>query len=284
MAGTACVGAAQLAPMKAFRVEKTRPLFTLLGIVVASALIVCGPLLAQKSESSKPDFAAITARGRLLAEYDSAGWHSTDAVQPLNPPEGSVNKYVGRKTKTGWTMMYGRIASTWDKFLIAYEAVQGDTPEKFTVKEHKPPLEDTGYFLHAARANETVRTSYIHENRAYNVSVLPADGDKFWVYILPAQMKEGIYPLGGDARYLVSGDGWTIMEKTQLHDQVIEETDDAKDPHPPSSRHHADTLSEIPVETDVFYVLSRKPLLPEYVTAGKQKFLIKTDGTIEISK
>lgn len=270
--------------MKAFHFGMNKPVVTLLGLMFAYGLALCGSLPAQKPETSKPDFAAITARGRMLAEYDSAGWHSTDAVQPLNPKEGSVNKYVAQKTKSGWTVMYGRIAPTWDKFLIAYEAVQGDKPDKFTVKEHNPPLEDTGYFLRAARANETVRNSYIHENRAYNVSVLPADGGNFWVYILPAQMQESIYPIGGDARYLVSGDGWTVLEKTQLHDQVIEEKDDAKDPSPPPSRQHADGPSEIPVETDVFYVLSRKPLLPEYVTAGKQKFLIKTDGTIEVSK
>jgi len=252
-----------------------------------AALISCASLLAQteqKPEAAKLDFTAITARGKLLAEYDAAAWHSTDAVQALNPKQGSVNKYIARKTNAGWTVMYGHIAPTWDKFLIAYEAVQGDKPEKFTVKEHNPPVEDTGYFLHAARANETVRTNYIHENRAYNVSVLPAASGNFWVYILPAQLTEGPYPLGGDARFLVSEDGWRILAKAQLHDQVIDEPDDAKVQPPPKSRSHSDTLTEVPVETDVFYVLSRKPLVPEYVTAGKQKFLIKVDGTIELTK
>jgi hypothetical protein len=255
-------------------------------LCVLSAVIAafCGPISAQQKESSNSEFATITARGRMLADYDYAAWHSTDAVQALDPKEGSVTKYIGRKTKTGWTVMYGRIADTFDKFLISYEAAQGDAPDKFTVKEHDPPLEDTGYFLYAARANETVRNNYVHENRAYNISVLPADDGKFWVYILPAQMKEGIYPFGGDARYLISGDGWTILDKTLLHDTVVDEKDDAKDPKPPASRSHTDTLSEVPVETDVFYVLSRKPLIPEYVTAGKNKYLIKVDGTIEASK
>jgi hypothetical protein len=265
-------------------VRAKRPCAICLCALAVVAGAFCSPLFAQKKESSNSDFATVTARGRMLADYDYAAWHSTDAVQALNPKEGSVNKYVARKTKTGWTVMYGRIAQTFDKFLISYEAVQGDAPEKFTVKEHNPPLQDTGYFLDAARANDTVRTNYVHENRAYNVSVLPADDGKFWVYIIPAQMKEGIYPFGGDARYLISGDGWTILDKTLLHDTVVDEQDDAKDPKPPASRHHADTLSEVPVETDVFYVLSRKPLIPEYVTAGKNKYIIKVDGTIEPSK
>jgi hypothetical protein len=253
-------------------------------IFFLAVFVFCSALPAQETKPAAPDFAGTTAKGRMLAEYDAAAWHSTDAVQALNPKEGSVNKYVARKTKAGWTVMYGRISDTWDKFLIAYETVQGDTPEKFTVKEHNPPLDDKGYFLHAARANETVRSNYIHENRAYNVSVLPADAGKFYVYIIPAQMTDGIYPFGGDAFYLISDDGWTILEKHQLHDTVIEDKIEAKDKNPPASRHHADTLSDVPVETDVFYVLSRKPLLPEYVTAGKSKYLIKVDGTIEISK
>ena len=270
--------------MKLSRPDATQQCLLPLWTVLLAVMIFSAALLAQtaqKPEEEKLDFSATTARGKLLAEYDSAAWHSTDAVQALNPKEGSVNKYVAQKTKTGWTVMYGRIAPTWDKFLIAYEAVQGDKPEKFTVKEHNPPIEDTGYFLHAARANETVRTSYIHENRAYNVSVLPAAKGNLWVYILPALLKESTYPLGGDARFLVSEDGWRSLAKTQLHDQVIDEKDDSKDQPPPKSRSHIDTLGEVPVETDVFYVLSRQPLIPEYVTAGKQKFLIKTDGTIE---
>ena len=259
-----------------------------LCVLAVLAVAYGGPISAQKSADKKQtpnsEFAEITARGRLLAEYDAAAWHSTDAVQALNPKEGSVNRYVARKSKAGWTVVYGRIADTFDKFLIAYEAVQGDAPEKFTVKEHNPPLADTGYFLHAARANETARNSYVHENRGYNVSVLPADGGKFWVYVIPAQLKEGTYPFGGDARYLISEDGWTIVEKKQLHDAVVDEKDDAKDPNPPAFRHHANTVSEVPVETDVFYVLSRKPLIPEHLTAGKNNYVIKTDGTIEPSK
>jgi hypothetical protein len=257
-----------------------------LWFVALSALTLANAVSAQekKPAATAPDFAAITARGRALAAYDKAAWFSTDAVQALDPKEGTVSRYVGRKTKTGWTVMYGRIGDKFDRFLIAYEAVQGDTPEKFTVKKHEPPLEDIGYYLHAARAVDTVRNSYIHENRAYNVSLVPADDGKFYVYIIPAQMKEGIYPFGGDARYLVSEDGWTILDKVSLHDTVVDEKDDAKDPHPPASRSHTDTLSDVPVDTDVFYVLSRKPLLPEYVSAGKNKYLIKVDGAIEPAK
>ena len=37
---------------------------------------------------SDSELAAITARGRFLAEYDIASWHATDDVLALKPAEG----------------------------------------------------------------------------------------------------------------------------------------------------------------------------------------------------
>jgi hypothetical protein len=48
---------------------------------------------AEARASSKPseaELAAITARGVLLAEYDTAAWQATDAVQAAHPVEGRV--------------------------------------------------------------------------------------------------------------------------------------------------------------------------------------------------
>src|SRR5215472_7646880 len=196
-----------------------------IAVAVTLLSVVCGVLLlsrpsraqAQKSKPENPEFAAITARGRLLAEYDVAASYSTDAVQGLKPEPGSVSRYVAKKTGAKWTVAYGRFSVGGSKFLIVYEARQGDTPEKFSVEKHDPPLEDTGFFLFAARSIEIALRDFPRENRQYNISVLPAESNQFYVYIVPAQMAQGIYPLGGDARYLMSPDGLTIVEKRQLH-------------------------------------------------------------------
>jgi len=44
------------------------------------------------------------------------------------------------------------------------------------------------------------------ERRPYNVAVLPAEKGQVWVYVVPAPTKIGVWPLGGDARYLISED------------------------------------------------------------------------------
>ena len=238
---------------------------------------------AQKDKPASPDLAAITARGRLLAEYDVAALYSTDAVQAKSPDEGSVSRYIARKTGAKWTVAYGRFSPGGSKFLIVYEAKQADAPDKFTVEKHDPPLEDEGFFLFAARAIEVALRDFPRENREYNISVLPAESNQFYVYIVPAQMAEGIYPLGGDARYLMSPDGLTIVEKHQLHKSILDAKVDsaAKNPAP---GHHTDEVGSAPEDTDVFYVLWRKPSFPEYVKAGEKNYLINVDGTISIVK
>jgi len=48
---------------------------------------------------------------------------------------------------------------------------------------------------------------------------------------------------------------------------------------------HTHVLSNRPEDSDVFYVLTRRPLIPEYVgTPAKKIYVIETDGTIRIAK
>ena len=79
---------------------------------------------------SKAELEAVTARGVLLAEYDQAAWHATDAVQASHPPEGKVQRCIARKTAMGWVVDFGRLNPGQDKFLVAYEAVQTSTDFK----------------------------------------------------------------------------------------------------------------------------------------------------------
>jgi hypothetical protein len=59
---------------------------------LALMLVLCSSsLLAQQGKSlSDSELAAITARGRMLAEYDVASRHATDAVVALKPAQGIV--------------------------------------------------------------------------------------------------------------------------------------------------------------------------------------------------
>src|ERR1044072_6701700 len=111
--------------------------FALILVLCVSAVAVApnreAPPAAGRAQNRAPPASAseraqIPERGRQLAEYDVAAWHATDAVQALSPPEGSVARYIAMKTEAGWAVVFDRLNEKRDKFLVAYEATQGETP------------------------------------------------------------------------------------------------------------------------------------------------------------
>src|SRR5215510_7628279 len=94
-------------------------------IVLLIAAVATHAQTEKKTPASEAELAQITERGRNLADYDVAAWYATDAVMPLKPEEGSVVRYIAKRTGDGWTVAFGRLNDARDKFLIAYEAVQG---------------------------------------------------------------------------------------------------------------------------------------------------------------
>jgi len=253
------------------------------GLLLVVALLASSAL-AKKKPSPQVDLEGITARGRLLAEYDVAAWHSTDAVQAMHPEKGRVRRFIGRKTDAGWIVSYGRLNDSGNRFLVVYEATQGATPQQFTVKEYDPPKEDTGFEYFGAQAIETVARDFRGENRRYNVAVLPADSNQMYVYVYPAQTRQGIYPLGGDVRYLISVDGSSIVEKRQLHKAILELSYTSTPDRKVEGGSHSHVLSDVPEDTDVFFVLTRKPSIPEYIGTKNVVYVVETDGTIRVAK
>jgi hypothetical protein len=43
-------------------------------------------------------------------------------------------------------------------------------------------------------------------------------------------------------------------------------------------------LSDVPEDTDVLYVLTRRPSMPEIIDAGNRVFLVTADGSIQVDK
>ena len=106
------------------------------------------------------------------------------------------------------------------------------------------------------------------------------------MYVLPAQTKTGIYPLGGDVRYVMALDGSTIVEKRQLHKSILEiNPGSVPKGATPTGGYHTHILSDVPEDTDVFYVLTRRPSEPEFiVTPSKKMYGIGVDGVIREGK
>jgi hypothetical protein len=260
---------------------KSRKMRTALKILIT--LVLCTPsILAQQSKPlADSELAAITARGRILEDYDVASWHATDAVKALKPAEGVVRRYIARKIDTGWVVVFGRFDENKEAFLIAYEATQGSTLRNFTVNTYDPPKKDTGFFYNAAKAIEISLQSSHLERRPYNTYVLPLDSGQMYVYVLPAQTVAEVYPLGGDTRYLVSADGGTIIETRQLHKSILEGKSSVPSGTKPAAGVHSHVLTDTPEDTDVFHVLRQTHPLPEFVGTKNGVYRVDTDGTIK---
>ncbi len=248
--------------------------YAILIILIAS--IVTSAQTKRTTPGSEAELAQITERGRNLAEYDVAAWYGTDAVLALQPTEGSVKRYIAKRSGAGWTVAFGRLNETGDKFLVNYEAIQGSTPKEFKGVKLDKPKEDAEFFLFAARAIETSLADFKGAARPYNVAVLPAPANQLYVYVLPAQTQNGVYPHGGDARYLISGDGLKMIEKRQMHKSILEipMTSNA------DAGYHTAIMDQVPEDSDVFYVLTRKPSVPEWIATELFVYYIERDGKI----
>jgi hypothetical protein len=119
------------------------------------------------------------------------------------------------------------------------------------------------------------------DQRPYNVAVLPAEEGQTWVYLVPAPTKPNMWPLGGDVRYLISADGVKIMSKRQLHKSVIEVEPPKDKDNQQVAGMHTHVLDDIPEDTDVFHVLTRKPSVPEMVITKQFVFQVDPDGSIK---
>ena len=228
----------------------------------------------------------ITERGRMLAEYDAAAWHSTDAVKAVKPEEGKGGRYVARKVDGKWVVAYGRLNEARDKFLITYEATAEEAPEQFNVKKYNPPQEDDGFYRSGAKAIETALKVFAGERRPYNAAVLPAKSGQLYVYIYPARTEADVYVLGGDVRYLISADGSTIQETRQLHKAILEVKDpfksgQAKKGDKAEMGYHNHILDDVPEDTDVFYAMTRKPSTPEVIIIWEYTYMVLPDGRIK---
>ncbi len=250
---------------------------------VIMVLFCCGIIQAQTpTPPTSAELSEIAARGRLIAEYDAAAWHSTDAVKATNPPKGSHTSYIGKKGEDGrWVVVFGRFDESGNSYLVTGEARQLASPDKFTVVLHDPPLPDKGFYFKAARAEKTALDAFnkMHPARIFNFTVLPTASDEWFVYAIPAQTDWNVLPYGGDVRYRISPDGTSILETRQMHKTVLEE---GVGKEHPEFGFHTHFLSNIPEDTDIFYALTRKARLGELLVTPKFVYEFNPDTSISV--
>jgi hypothetical protein len=218
----------------------------------------------------------------MLADYDQAAWRATDALMMLTPASEEIQGYIAQRRNGQWTVSFGRMTSDGRTLLVAYEARESSTlPHSFAVTRHAPPRRETGELARAARALDLARADFGIPSRSYNYAVLPTDNGEWFVYLMPAQIRAGIFPLGGDVRYRVSADGGSILRKRQLHNAILEfAAPRESNKGVVAGRVHSAVLDNVPEDTDVFHVLVREPKVPEYVATDTFVYRIDTSGKI----
>jgi hypothetical protein len=259
-----------------------------MGLLIMLGLTCVMAAQDAKPESKAPsaaDLEATSARGRMLAEYDVAAWHATDAVEVLKPDHAAAPVYLAHKVGGRWEVAFGRMNAQGEAFLVVYRASQGAKPEEFSAKKLDPAAGDRGFYFEASKAIETASKDFGKPARPYNSYVLPSENGQLYVYFLPAQTTEGLYPLGGDVRFTVTLDGGTIVDKRQMHKTIMENRDALQPGQNLAAGYHTHALNNAVEDSDVFHVLTRNPPLPEYVsTPDKHVYEIQTDGSIQRTK
>jgi hypothetical protein len=259
--------------MKQGRHRNPVTLSLLIGWVLAGTV---GATMAQKPPG-KDELAAISARGKRLTAYDQAAWHAGDALAPLAPDDSKVTCSIAQEQSDGrWRVVYGKRSEADDEFLIAYEAVQTDSPTSFVATAKTPPAVDTDYFLRASRAIDTARTAFGAVQRPYNLAILPTPGGSWLVYLFPASTSVNAWPIGGDERFTITADGRTITESRRLHKTILD--------NPTSENtvagYHIHVLACIPEDTDVLAVLSRQPRVAEFIACDPFAYTVNPDGSV----
>jgi hypothetical protein len=253
----------------------------------AIALPLCVCLLSNLASAQTKDndlrtyLDGVTERGRALYAYDQAAWHGTDAFFALHPDTNGLTHYVCSKTPTGWLVTFPKWNETHDKLFVVYEAAESE-PGKYEARQYDPPREASDDLVAREHALELALADFQHPNRPYNSAILPAPGGNLYVYLCPGQTKNTVWPIGGDVRYTISPDGKQIIEKRLLHKAILDM--EYKPDAGIVGGAHSHVLSDVPEDTDVLYVLTRRPLIPEYIGTPKRVFVVNTDGTIAITK
>lgn len=129
-----------------------------------------------------------------------------------HPAPELLQGYVARQRGDRWDVAFGKPSAGRDTFYVTFEVRQRDSdPNAFDVVPLSPARAETGYYARAMRAIALATADFGPQNRPYNPVVLERPNGLLWVYLIPAQLRVGVYPLGADVRYLVAADGRSIL-------------------------------------------------------------------------
>jgi hypothetical protein len=235
--------------------------------------LICTPAFSKdknkKAGFDQEELDRSTARGRQLYEYDQAAWHATDALLAQKPDTSRVEFYVARKTEEGWLVSWGKFNDANDAFLVSYQVLLKEgSPDRAEIRTLATAIENRDLEFFEARARKDAAARFGEHGRPYNIAIIPAEAG-LYVYLIPAQTDDKVFPLGGDVRYLYSADGTKLLETRQMHKSVLEFQMQSNT----VATFHTHVLSDSMEDSDFYYALAMNRSL----TIATNKGLLKVD-------
>jgi hypothetical protein len=247
-------------------------------VLLAALALAAAPVPAQVARPTPTPalLAAITARGRAMARFERAAASASRSLLSTRPDTARVRQYVVRPTAAGWSVHFGRLSAARDTFYEAYVVTPAAGDSAVTIQQREPGRVGAEVDRAAAAAALLAQDAFGPPTRPYNSFVIPAERGEWWVYLLPAQTEPELYPHGGDVRYRVSADGRRILATRRMHADVV----DVRMAAGETGHAHGPALDEVPEDSDVYFVLTRRPRAPELIETTLYDYRVEVDGSI----
>ena len=189
--------------------------------------------------------------------------------------------YVVERLPDGWRIAFGKVSADSSEFMVAYEAAMDSTFAVMDTTAHYPARPEQGFLLSAMRGRDAAmaRFSPLLQTR-HNTAVLPGPDGTLYVYLMPSQPEWDVYIVGADTRYTFDVATGAITDERTLHAgyQVFDLRD-----NPSALTSGPANPSGLPVETDVFYSLSRPATDPDNA-AIPNHYVFSDDWVFFVSK
>jgi len=273
-----------------------------IGLACVACLALAGPVLGQATPPAPPTLgtfatsaavapvppsaealAAVTERGRALADYDRWLGFATDAALDAGLTAEAASVVVGLKEGDRWHFCFGALDEAAGLLRVAAEATGGGPERQVQAQLVSPAREEKGAFLTAAKACRTAVAAAGPRDRGYAVAPLPDGTGGYWVYVYPVQFKPDALPLGGDFRIRVGADGTSVLDVRRMHMAILAQRLPDPKEFPPDSEimmYQTALLREGVEDTDVMAAVLR-PIASKSLVIGRVfSFEIARDGTI----
>jgi len=223
-----------------------------------------------------------SARGREIHRRDMLGWWASDLAQ-LEPSRLAA--------VTGWLLDADDSSAV--HFTIEGEAgpattmivrCPGSGPESCATElfADPRPLSDRNLAQVRAVATAAKHPEFSPTSERYNHAVLPAEGSRWWVYLIAATTDPNLIMLGRHYRFLVSAAGDEVLEWQAFSKSAL--TIDARpsaDAGPATTVEFTVThmLDDIPSEMHVWAALNYRTSI-DVVTGDERIWRVAADGSI----